>query len=94
MGIFQDWRAHPFFAEQSRETGERFVQPGRIAQRGLEKMKLLPGWSGGLRFESNCHDRMFRPEGFEMRLEQTEQNFYRAGRIGNVKDDARSATCR
>ena len=61
------------------------MQPGRIAQRRLEKMKLLPGWSGGLRFESHCHNRMFRPEGLKMRLEQTKQNFYRAGRIRDVK---------
>ena len=28
---------------------------------------------------------MFRPEGFEMRLEQAEQNLDRVGRIGDVK---------
>lgn len=61
------------------------MQSGRIAQRGLKKMKLLPGWPGGLRFESYCHDRMFRPERFQVRLKQAEQNVHRTGRIGNVK---------
>ena len=85
MGIFQDRRPDSFSAEQSRETRERLVQLGRIAQRRLEKLELLPGRPGGLRFQFHPHDRMFRPEGFQMRLEQTEQDFDRAGRIGDVK---------
>jgi len=72
MRIFQHRRPNSFFTEQSCETRKRLVQPGRIAQRRLEKLKLLPGWSDGFRFQSHRDDRMFRAEGFEMCLEQTE----------------------
>jgi len=61
------------------------VQPARIAQRRLEKMKLLFGGPDRSRFEPDRHDRMFGPESFQMRLEEAEQNFDRAGRIGNLK---------
>ena len=61
------------------------MQADRIAQRCLEKMKLLLRCLGGLHFHPNRHDRMFGPEGFQMHLKEAEQNLHRAGWIGNVK---------
>ena len=83
--IFQDRPSHALFAKQSRELGECFVQPVRVAQGRLEKMKLLPPRPGGFGGQGNGHDWMFRPKRFEMGLEEAEQNLHGVGRVGDVK---------
>ena len=61
------------------------MQPVRVAQGRLEKMKLLPRRPGGFGGQGNGHDWMFRPKRFEMGLEQAEQNLDGVGRVGDVK---------
>lgn len=61
------------------------MQPGRIAQRRLEKLKLLffrPGW---LRLQRDRHDRMLGAKIFQVRLEEAKEQFNGVSRLRNLE---------
>src|SRR5438067_4339334 len=86
MCFFQQRCPDALRTKQPDQFGQRFMQLCWIAQRNLEKTKLLPDRFRRLRFELDSENWMLRSKILEMDMQHAEEHLLIVRRLRNFKD--------